>query len=62
MQAAVPVGEGMMIAVLGSKMDLIKDLIKSKKINGVCEIANDNADGQVIVSGNKKAFFRFKKF
>ena len=60
MQAAVPVGEGMMIAVLGSKMDLIKELLKSKKINGVCEIANDNADGQVIVSGNKKSVLSFQ--
>ena len=60
MQAAVPVGEGMMIAVLGSKIELIKELLKSKKINGVCEIANDNADGQVIVSGNKKSILSFQ--
>ena len=60
MQAAVPVGEGMMIAVLGTKIGLIKDLIKSKKINGVCEIANDNADGQVIVSGNKRSILSFQ--
>ena len=32
MQTAVPVGEGMMIAVLGTKIDTIKDLINLKKI------------------------------
>ena len=46
---------GSMIAVLGTKIESIKELIESKKKNGsVCEIANDNADGQVIISGNKK--------
>tara|TARA_B100001559_G_C16467062_1_gene607084 strand:+ start:569 stop:1507 length:939 start_codon:yes stop_codon:yes gene_type:complete len=54
MQEAVPVGEGSMIAVLGAKIESIKELIVSKKNGGVCEIANDNADGQVIISGNKK--------
>jgi [acyl-carrier-protein] S-malonyltransferase len=54
MQAAVPVGEGSMIAVLGMKTNDIHDFIKnSNQKNGVCEIANDNADGQVIISGNK---------
>ena len=52
MQEAVPVGKGSMIAVLGSKVDELKDLIKKVKINGVCEIANDNAEGQTIVSGD----------
>ena len=54
MQAAVPVGEGSMIAVLGMKTNDIYDFIKnSNQKNGVCEIANDNANGQVIISGNK---------
>ena len=52
MQEAVPLGKGSMIAVLGSKVDELKDLIKKVEINGVCEIANDNAEGQIIVSGN----------
>ena len=54
MQDAVPVGKGSMIAVLGVKIFEIHDLLKhiNKKNNGVCEIANDNANGQVIVSGN----------
>ena len=53
MQDAVPLGKGKMIAVLGKKIDEIKSIIDSLKNNEVCEIANDNADGQVIVSGSK---------
>ena len=52
MQEAVPVGKGSMIAVLGSKIDELNDFIKKVKINGVCEIANDNAEGQTIISGD----------
>ena len=55
MQEAVPVGKGSMIAVLGVETNKIKELIKLKQDKGVCEIANDNADGQVIVSGNKES-------
>ena len=55
MQEAVPLGEGSMIAVLGTKIEELQNLlnqIDTKK--GICEIANDNAVGQVIVSGNKE--------
>ncbi len=52
MQEAVPVGKGSMIAVLGSKIEAIKNLIKELKTKGVCEIANDNAEGQIIISGD----------
>jgi len=52
MQEAVPVGKGSMIAVLGSKIEELKSLIKEVKTTGVCEIANDNAEGQTIVSGD----------
>ena len=55
MQEAVPVGKGKMIAILGIKTEEIKDIFKlTQKVEGVCEIANDNAEGQVIVSGNKE--------
>ena len=55
MQEAVPVGKGSMIAVLGMKTGEISDLLKSiDQSKGVCEIANDNAEGQVIISGNKR--------
>ena len=61
MQEAVPVGKGSMIAILGSKFEDIQKLILSSNINGVCEIANDNADGQVIVSGNKDSVSQFQQ-
>ena len=39
----------------GTKINELTDLIKNENItNGVCEVANDNAEGQVILSGNKK--------
>jgi [acyl-carrier-protein] S-malonyltransferase len=61
MQSAVPVGKGSMIAVVGSKIEDIKNLIKSlNKKDGICEIANDNADGQVIISGDKLTIESFQ--
>jgi [acyl-carrier-protein] S-malonyltransferase len=55
MQEAVPVGRGKMIAILGIKTEEIIDILKSTVgEKGVCEIANDDAEGQVIVSGNKE--------
>jgi len=62
MQEAVPVGKGGMLAVLGTKFENVLELLKNAKNNDqiikndnsdvVCEIANDNADGQVIISGD----------
>ena len=61
MQEAVPVGKGGMIAVLGLKFEEIELLLKkSEELKGVCEIANDNADGQVIVSGDKESVELFQ--
>ena len=62
MQEAVPVGLGSMVAVLGTKIDIIKELI-SLNLNkdDVCEIANDNAEGQVIISGKKESVERIEK-
>ena len=55
MQEAVPVGEGTMIAVLGLSIDKINNLIENRdEKEGICEIAKDNAEGHVIISGNKK--------
>ena len=59
MQEAVPIGKGSMIAVLGMKFNEIKDLLKRNK-NGICEVANDNAEGQVIVSGDKESVSSFQ--
>ena len=56
MQNAVPVGEGAMLAVLGLKTGEVNDFIEKEKNKiDICEIANDNASGQVIISGNKKS-------
>ena len=52
MQEAVPVGKGRMIAVLGSKIEELNNFIKELKTKGVCEIANDNSEGQTIISGD----------
>ena len=61
MQEAVPVGTGSMIAVLGMKIKDINELLNSRNKNeGICEIANDNANGQVIISGNKKSVESFQ--
>ena len=54
MQEAVPEGHGAMLAVLGLKLEDIEKLIKEIKVKGICEIANDNSDSQVILSGEKK--------
>ena len=53
MQEAVPVGEGSMLAVLGLEIEEINKYILELKNKGICEIANDNAKGQIIVSGNR---------
>ena len=54
MQEAVPIGKGSMVAILGSSINSINNLLNSLEDDGVCEIANDNAEGQVIVSGDVK--------
>ena len=52
MQEAVPTEKGGMLAILGSDIEEINNYILRIKSSGVCEIANDNALGQIIVSGN----------
>ena len=62
MQEAVSVGSGLMIAILGAKIDEIKEMLSQvDQDQGVCEIANDNAEGQVIISGDKKKVLNFQK-
>jgi [acyl-carrier-protein] S-malonyltransferase len=56
MQRAVPVGMGAMAAILGLNFDDVKSMTKSmSEDNAVCQAANDNADGQVVISGHKPA-------
>ena len=62
MQEAVPEGKGSMLAVMGLKIrDLEKYIGEIKKEKGVCEIANDNSDSQVILSGDKSAIDEISK-
>ncbi len=51
MQSAVPKGEGGMIAVLGSRIDFIEKLLEENANIYQCFIANDNSDGQLVLSG-----------
>jgi [acyl-carrier-protein] S-malonyltransferase len=53
MQAAVPAGEGAMAALIGGDLDAALKAIDAAPGGGVCEIANDNAPGQVVISGSK---------
>ena len=51
MQEAVPVGAGAMAAILGGDEDQINLIIEASKDAGLVEIANDNAPGQIVISG-----------
>jgi len=56
MQKAVPVGEGAMAALLGLDLEVVeKDVMDPEQSDGICAIANDNAPGQVVISGAKAA-------
>jgi [acyl-carrier-protein] S-malonyltransferase len=58
MQQAVPVGEGAMAALLGADLAQAQELAKEAAQGEVCEAANDNAPGQVVISGAKRAIER----
>ncbi len=60
MQAAVPDGKGAMLAVMGLNIHELNSLIKRFDAkNGICEIANDNSSGQIILSGSKETLIDF---
>ncbi len=61
MQEAVPEGKGSMLAVMGLKMDEVEKYIDKIKDKGVCEVANDNSDSQIILSGEKTALEEINK-
>ena len=52
MQEAVPIGKGAMAALIGTNIETAKKLIDKVKSYGVCDIANDNSDSQVVISGD----------
>ena len=58
MQLAVPVGVGAMAALLGLELDTAREIAAAASEGQVCDAANDNAVGQVVVSGDKAAVDR----
>ena len=58
MQQAVPVGVGAMAAILGLDFDPVREIAEQAAQGDVCAAANDNAPGQVVVSGSKEAVER----
>ncbi len=59
MQSAVAVGEGAMIALIGADIETAEAVAKDAAAeSGVCVVANDNAPGQVVLSGSKDAMDR----
>ncbi|KZY57697.1 malonyl CoA-acyl carrier protein transacylase [Erythrobacter sp. HI0063] len=58
MQDAVPIGEGAMAALLGADIDKATALAEAAAQGQVCEVANDNDPGQVVLSGHAEAIQR----
>lgn len=58
MQKAVPVGVGSMAAILGLDFDVVVQIAQDAAGDQICTAANDNSDGQVVVSGHKEAVER----
>jgi [acyl-carrier-protein] S-malonyltransferase len=58
MQEAVPVGQGAMAALLGLEPDVVQAIAAQAAQGEVCAAANDNAPGQIVVSGHKSAVER----
>jgi [acyl-carrier-protein] S-malonyltransferase len=58
MQKAVPVGQGAMAALIGVELDVAREIAAEAAQGEVCEAANDNGGGQVVLSGHKAAIER----
>ena len=54
MQNSMPSGEGGMLAVLGSKIEEVEKILKDNQNNFDAQIANDNSDGQIVISGKTR--------
>ena len=54
MQNSVPKGEGGMLAVLGSKIEDVEKILSDNQNNFVAQVANDNSNGQIVLSGKTK--------
>ncbi|MBB3948039.1 [acyl-carrier-protein] S-malonyltransferase [Rhizobium skierniewicense] len=55
MQAAVPAGEGAMAAIIGLEHSDVATICEEAAVGSVCQIANDNGGGQLVISGGKPA-------
>ena len=54
MQNSMPKGEGSMLAVLGSKIEEVEQILKDNQNSFKAQVANDNSDGQIVVSGKTR--------
>jgi [acyl-carrier-protein] S-malonyltransferase len=55
MQSAVPVGQGAMAAIIGLEQGDVEAVCAEARTDGICQIANDNGGGQLVISGSKAA-------
>src|SRR5690606_25794503 len=55
MQSAVPVGEGAMAAIIGLEHADVAAICDKAATAGICQIANDNGGGQLVISGSRAA-------
>ena len=62
MQNSVPKGEGGMLAVLGLKIDDLEKILKDNKNKYEIQVANDNSDGQIVLSGKTKDLQTLSEF
>ncbi|AIL12442.1 ACP S-malonyltransferase [Candidatus Paracaedimonas acanthamoebae] len=58
MQAAVPIGQGTMAALLGAEIEQAEKITQEAAQGQVCEVANDNSPGQIVISGHVDAINR----
>ena len=61
MQSAISKGQGGMLAVLGSEIEKINEIIKNNEDKFKCYVANDNSIGQVVISGNTNDLNKFSE-
>ncbi len=62
MQNSVPKGEGGMVAILGESIKNIEKILEDNRNNFFAEIANDNSEGQIVVSGKTKDLEKLSSF
>ena len=62
MQNSVPKGEGGMLAILGSSIDDVEKILKDNEKNFQAFIANDNSNGQIVISGKTKDLENLSEF